>query len=255
MKTVVNRSAVSLHALLPVIVFGCSKHTDIPSALQNQLSKKAKLHILHAGKVLDRALAKVGGRNWWTVLLGRTRAQRIWALHREGVRTADTLRHADNYSLAARSRFGFGRCAHYPHLGGLWHSTNVRIENADRHASYLLMMMVSHRNDRPAHGVAHALMNAMTSCGIEVDWCVTLRRGTTLNALVEAADLRALHERRAAGGGATLRRSAPVKAAAELKQDVLGHEIVLTAALNQVHNSRRCNLQFVYDSLLACIIW
>lgn len=63
-------------------------------------------------------------------------------------------------------------------------------------------------------------------------------RGTTLNALVEVADLKALRERLAAGGGASLRRSAPVKAAAELKQDVLDHEIVLTTALNQVRRLR-----------------
>jgi hypothetical protein len=54
---------------------------------------------------------------------------------------------------------------------------------------------------------------------------------------VEVADVRALQEQLAAGGGASLRRSAPVKAAAELKQDVLDHEIVLTAALNQVGGS------------------
>lgn len=59
--------------------------------------------------MLDRALAKFGGRKWWTVLLGRARAQRIWQLHREGLRTADAFRHADNYGLASRSRFGFGR--------------------------------------------------------------------------------------------------------------------------------------------------
>lgn len=64
------------------------------------------------GQVLDRALARAGGRNWWTVLLGRVRAQRAWALHREGVRTVDALRHADNYGLASRSRFGFGRWRH-----------------------------------------------------------------------------------------------------------------------------------------------
>lgn len=61
-----------------------------------------------------------------------------------------------------------------------------------------------------------------------------LSRGTTLNALVEVADLKTLHERVAAGAGASLRRSVPVTAAAELKQDVFDHEIVLTTALNQV---------------------
>ncbi len=61
--------------------------------------------------MLDRVLARTGGRNWWSVLLGRARAQRIWRLHREGMRTADALRCADNYSLASRTRVGFGRCA------------------------------------------------------------------------------------------------------------------------------------------------
>lgn len=61
-----------------------------------------------------------------------------------------------------------------------------------------------------------------------------LSRGTTLNALVEVADLKALQERVAVGAGTSPRRSAPVTAAAELKQDVFDHEIVLTTALNQV---------------------
>ena len=61
-------------------------------------------------QVLDRALLRAGGRRWWSVLLGRARAQRIWALHREGLRTAQALRRPDNYGLASRSRFGLGRC-------------------------------------------------------------------------------------------------------------------------------------------------
>lgn len=61
-------------------------------------------------QVLDRALLRAGGRRWWSVLLGRARAQRMWALHREGHSTAEALRRPDNYGLASRSRFGLGRC-------------------------------------------------------------------------------------------------------------------------------------------------
>ena len=43
--------------------------------------------IAFSPQVMDRALARMGGRNWWTVLLGRARAQRIWSLHRQGMRT------------------------------------------------------------------------------------------------------------------------------------------------------------------------
>ncbi len=32
-------------------------------------------------------MARAGGRNWWTVLVGRVRAQRVWKLHRGGERS------------------------------------------------------------------------------------------------------------------------------------------------------------------------
>ena len=73
-------------------------------------------------------------------------------------------------------------------------------------------------------------------------------RGTTLNALAEVADLKALKDRLSGSsgagetgsssgpgsGGGRLCGSAPAKASMTLQQDVLDHEIVLTAALNQV---------------------
>lgn len=80
-----------------------------------------------------------------------------------------------------------------------------------------------------------APIDGLDSCIPYLSFCFDQSRGTTLNALVEVADLKALHERFAAGGSSTaLRGCAPIKAAAELKQDVFDHEIVLTAALNQV---------------------
>lgn len=75
-------------------------------------------------QVLDRALARAGGHNWWTVLLGRARAQRIWSLHREGARTVDALRHPDNYGLASRTRVGFGRWA----VQAPWHGIRAEAE-------------------------------------------------------------------------------------------------------------------------------
>lgn len=35
-----------------------------------------------AGKVLDRVLAKLGGRNWWTTLAGRARVQTMFSAFR-----------------------------------------------------------------------------------------------------------------------------------------------------------------------------
>lgn len=37
-------------------------------------------------QVLDRVLGKAGGPNWWLALLGRARAQQMYAAHRRGNR-------------------------------------------------------------------------------------------------------------------------------------------------------------------------
>ena len=37
-------------------------------------------------QVLDRVLGKAGGPNWWLALLGRARAQQMYAAHRRGKR-------------------------------------------------------------------------------------------------------------------------------------------------------------------------
>ncbi len=43
--------------------------------------------LLRCQQVFDRALARAGGRSWWSVVLGRVRAQRLWKLHRDGERS------------------------------------------------------------------------------------------------------------------------------------------------------------------------
>lgn len=51
----------------------------------------SKSEVPEPAQVFDRALKRAGGRNWWTVLLGRMRAQRIWKLHRTGERSVSLL--------------------------------------------------------------------------------------------------------------------------------------------------------------------
>ena len=89
--------------------FGMLERCSVPSPI-TAVRQPGILRLMPPAQVLDRALLRAGGRRWWSVLLGRARAQRIWALHREGLRTAQALRRPDNYGLASRSRFGLGRC-------------------------------------------------------------------------------------------------------------------------------------------------
>ena len=51
-----------------VAAAGVEQHADVCTMLQ----------------VLDRALAKVGGRHWWSVLVARAKAQRMFSSHRSG---------------------------------------------------------------------------------------------------------------------------------------------------------------------------
>ncbi|KAL3142995.1 hypothetical protein ABBQ38_003276 [Trebouxia sp. C0009 RCD-2024] len=65
----------------------------------------------HGGVVLDRVLARVGGRQWWANLSGRAKAQQIWAAHQSGAKVGDALKDLNNYGLSARGRYAFGRNA------------------------------------------------------------------------------------------------------------------------------------------------
>ncbi|KAK9843446.1 hypothetical protein WJX81_003011 [Elliptochloris bilobata] len=61
------------------------------------------------GLVLDRVMGKTGGPNWWLALLGRARAQQMYAAHRRGNRVGQTLKDLNNYSLCARTHVGVGK--------------------------------------------------------------------------------------------------------------------------------------------------
>ena len=86
---------------------------------------------LRLTQVLDRVIAKVGGRNWWANLSGRAKAQQMWAAHQSGAKVVrhvtahgvvlyssvtllnalqgDALKDLSSYSLSARGRYAFGR--------------------------------------------------------------------------------------------------------------------------------------------------
>lgn len=61
------------------------------------------------GVVLDRVIAKVGGKEWWANLSGRAKAQQMWAAHRGGAKVGDALKNLNSYALNARTRFALGR--------------------------------------------------------------------------------------------------------------------------------------------------
>jgi len=54
-------------------------------------------------QVLDRALASAAGRNWWTVLSGRMRAQHAWRQHEAGLTVMDALTRLENYGLCSHT--------------------------------------------------------------------------------------------------------------------------------------------------------
>ncbi|KAL0051417.1 hypothetical protein WJX82_007067 [Trebouxia sp. C0006] len=61
------------------------------------------------GVVLDRVIAKVGGKEWWANLSGRAKAQQMWTAHRGGAKVGDALKNLNSYGLNARTRFALGR--------------------------------------------------------------------------------------------------------------------------------------------------
>lgn len=61
------------------------------------------------GVVLDRVIAKVGGKQWWANLSGRAKAQQMWTAHRGGAKVGDALKNLNSYGLNARTRFALGR--------------------------------------------------------------------------------------------------------------------------------------------------
>jgi len=42
-------------------------------------------------QVLDRVIAKVGGKEWWANLSGRAKAQQMWTAHRGGAKVVSSL--------------------------------------------------------------------------------------------------------------------------------------------------------------------
>ena len=90
---------------------------------------------LRLSQVLDRVLAKVGGKQWWANVSGRAKAQQIWAAHQNGAKVVcptaavehglllqllaklsllaglqgDTIKDLNNYGLSARGRYAHGR--------------------------------------------------------------------------------------------------------------------------------------------------
>jgi hypothetical protein len=61
------------------------------------------------GLVLDRVLARVGGRRWWATLGGRAKAGRVARALGAGGAKAAALRDLESYSLNARARVRAGR--------------------------------------------------------------------------------------------------------------------------------------------------
>jgi hypothetical protein len=58
--------------------------------------------------VLDRVIAKVGGRNWWTTISGRIKSQRMYAsATRDGLKLK-ALRDLSSYALCGRTRIQLG---------------------------------------------------------------------------------------------------------------------------------------------------
>ncbi len=41
--------------------------------------------------MLDRVIAKVGGKEWWANLSGRAKAQQMWTAHRGGAKVVSSL--------------------------------------------------------------------------------------------------------------------------------------------------------------------
>eukprot|EP00884_Botryococcus_braunii_P003685 jgi/Botrbrau1/13317/Bobra.0315s0015.1 len=64
----------------------------------------------HGGLVLDRVLAKLGGRNWWTALGARARVQTMMSTYKnDNGKVGDILKNLNNYSLCHRTRIGIGK--------------------------------------------------------------------------------------------------------------------------------------------------
>ncbi|PRW57399.1 TRIGALACTOSYLDIACYLGLYCEROL chloroplastic [Chlorella sorokiniana] len=94
------------------------------------------------GVVLDRVIAKAGGRRWWTALSGRVKAQRAYNLGASGrVGKLEAVRDLGNYGLCARSHVQLGRRL----------TLNAVVEAPDTHA---LVQRLSEL--REAHAAAAA---------------------------------------------------------------------------------------------------
>ena len=224
-------------------------------------------------QVLDRALARAGGRGWWSVLLGRVRAQRLWKLHRDGERSVSRpSRPCRRRSVTWWLRccwYGRGRsrgCCMMLRLGrqprsspalqvdALRHADNYGLASCTRAAfgrwrpiapppinllnGILVITCREHLqggSDLPAPRPAWACVRTAAEAAHPCVRC----RGTTLHTVVEAPDLGALgaNARGRGGGGSRLLRlrgEPPLRGAAMVKQDLFDHEVVAVTAINQV---------------------